>query len=111
MLRRVSTPPEGPAWMASCHPSATPPDCRFRRNSWSSGSLTQKIGHSPGPEALRLIARCVALVFNWWTLFALLTGPDHHRDAITSRPLLLTPCEIYIPYREPRERFYRFPNK
>ena len=38
----------------------------------------------------RLMARFVALVFNWWTLFARLADPDHHREAITTRPLLLT---------------------
>jgi hypothetical protein len=38
----------------------------------------------------QLMARCVALVFNWWNLFARLADPDHHREAITSRPLLLT---------------------
>jgi hypothetical protein len=37
----------------------------------------------------RLMARCVALVFNWWNLFVRLADPDHHREAITSRPLLL----------------------
>jgi hypothetical protein len=42
----------------------------------------------------RLMARSVALVANWWTLFVRLfvrlADPDHHREAITSRPLLLT---------------------
>ena len=38
----------------------------------------------------RLMARFVALVFNWWNLFVRLADPDHHREAITSRPLLLT---------------------
>jgi hypothetical protein len=38
----------------------------------------------------QLMAHCVALVFNWWNLFARLADPDHHREAITSRPLLLT---------------------
>jgi len=38
----------------------------------------------------QLMARCVALVFNWWNLFARPADPDHHREAITSRPLLLT---------------------
>jgi hypothetical protein len=28
-------------------------------------------------------------VFNWWNLFVRLADPDHHREAITSRPLLL----------------------
>jgi hypothetical protein len=36
------------------------------------------------------MARFVALVFNWWNLFARLADPNHHREAITSRPLLLT---------------------
>lgn len=38
----------------------------------------------------QIMARCVALVFNWWNLYARLADPDHHREAITSRPLLLT---------------------
>ncbi|MBV9529881.1 MAG: hypothetical protein JO283_02095 [Bradyrhizobium sp.] len=37
----------------------------------------------------RLMAGCVALVFNWWNLFVRLADPNHHREAITSRPLLL----------------------
>ena len=35
------------------------------------------------------MAGCVALVFNWWNLFVRLADPNHHREAITSRPLLL----------------------
>jgi hypothetical protein len=38
----------------------------------------------------QLMARSVALVVNWWNLFVRLADPDHHREAITSRPLLLT---------------------
>jgi hypothetical protein len=38
----------------------------------------------------QLMARSVALIANWWNLFARLADPDHHREAITSRPLLLT---------------------
>jgi hypothetical protein len=37
----------------------------------------------------RLMAGCVALVFNWWNLFVRLADSDHHHEAITSRPLLL----------------------
>jgi len=37
----------------------------------------------------RLMAGIVALMFNWWNLFVRLADPDHHREAITSRPLLL----------------------
>ena len=32
----------------------------------------------------------MALVYNWWSLFARLADPEHHREAITSRPLLLS---------------------
>ena len=35
------------------------------------------------------MARIVALIFNWWNLFVRLADPDRHRDAVTSRPLLL----------------------
>ena len=35
------------------------------------------------------MAGLVALFFNWWNLFVRLADPDHHREAITSRPLLL----------------------
>ena len=31
----------------------------------------------------------VALVYNWWSIFVRLAEPDHHLEAITSRPLLL----------------------
>jgi hypothetical protein len=37
----------------------------------------------------RRMAGCVAVVFNWWNLFVRLADPYHHREAITSRPLLL----------------------
>src|SRR5947208_9223434 len=35
------------------------------------------------------LARSVALIYNWWSLFVRLADPDHRREAITSRPLLL----------------------
>ncbi len=38
----------------------------------------------------QLMARSVAPVANWRNLFVRLADPDHHREAITSRPLLLT---------------------
>jgi hypothetical protein len=38
----------------------------------------------------QVMARCVALVANWWNLYVRLADPDHHREAITTRPLLLT---------------------
>lgn len=35
------------------------------------------------------MAGMVALTYNWWSLFVRLADPDHHREVITSRPLLL----------------------
>jgi hypothetical protein len=37
----------------------------------------------------QFMARIVALCTNWWNLFVRLADPDQHREAITSRPLLL----------------------
>ena len=37
----------------------------------------------------QLVARAVALIYDWWSLYARLIDPEHHREAITSRPLLL----------------------
>ena len=35
------------------------------------------------------MARIVALIYNWWSLFVRLADPDQHTEVITSRPLLL----------------------
>lgn len=37
----------------------------------------------------RMMARVIALVYNWWSLFVRLAIPNKHAEAITSRPLLL----------------------
>lgn len=37
----------------------------------------------------RIMARMVALVYNWWTLFVRLAQPHKHFEASSSRPLLL----------------------
>ncbi|WP_049975500.1 hypothetical protein [Chthoniobacter flavus] len=37
----------------------------------------------------RFMANLVALVYNWWHLYARLHDGAHHREAITSRPALL----------------------
>ena len=37
----------------------------------------------------RLAARLVALFYDWWNIFTRLAEPGRHREAITSRPLLL----------------------
>jgi hypothetical protein len=54
------------------------------KNHWGWGGFT-----THDLKRCRLMARCVALVFNWWNLFVRLADPDHHREAVTSRPLLL----------------------
>ena len=55
------------------------------KNQWGwGGYMTQDIG------PCRLMARLIALIYNWWTLFVRLAEPDSHKEAITSRPLLLS---------------------
>ncbi|HEX5880864.1 MAG TPA: transposase, partial [Actinomycetota bacterium] len=54
------------------------------KNQWGwAGFTTRDLDRS------QHMARLIALVYNWWTLFVRLADPDHHREAITSRPLLL----------------------
>ena len=36
------------------------------------------------------MAQMMALIYNWWTLFARCVNPDNHMEAITSRPILLS---------------------
>jgi hypothetical protein len=55
------------------------------KNQWGWGGFTTQ-----DRKRCQLMARCVALVANWWNVFVRLADPDHHREAITSRPLLLT---------------------
>jgi hypothetical protein len=54
------------------------------KNHWGWGGFT-----THDMMRCRIMARMVALIFNWWNLFVRLADPDHHREAITSRPLLL----------------------
>jgi hypothetical protein len=54
------------------------------KNQWGwGGFMTQDLARC------RLMARMVALIYNWWSLFVRLAEPDKHLEAITSRPLLL----------------------
>jgi len=54
------------------------------KNHWGwGGSTTRDI------KPCRLIARIIALIYNWWNIIARLANPDKHMEAITSRPLLL----------------------
>jgi hypothetical protein len=55
------------------------------KNQWGwDGFTTQDLSRC------RLLAGTVALVYNWWSLFARLADPERHREAITARPLLLS---------------------
>ncbi|MDH3693676.1 MAG: transposase [Gammaproteobacteria bacterium] len=54
------------------------------KNHWGwGGFVTQDI------KRCRLMARTIALIYNWWNLFVRLAVPGKHLEAITSRPLLL----------------------
>jgi hypothetical protein len=54
------------------------------KNHWGWGGFTTR-----DLKRCRLMAGMVALIYNWWSLFVRLADPDHHREVITSRPLLL----------------------
>ena len=54
------------------------------KNQWGwAGFVTHDLKHCS------IIARLIALIYNWWNVFARLAQPDEHMEAITSRPLLL----------------------
>src|SRR3990167_4990519 len=54
------------------------------KNQWGWAGYTTHDMHR-----CQLMARIIALIYNWWTLFVRLIEPDYHLEAITSRPLLL----------------------
>jgi hypothetical protein len=54
------------------------------KNQWGWGGFTTQ-----DLARCRLMARMVALVLDWWTLFVRLAQPRKHFEAISSRPLLL----------------------
>jgi hypothetical protein len=54
------------------------------KNQWGWSGFTTSDLHR-----CRLMARIIALIYNWWTLFVRLIEPNYHVEAITSRPLLL----------------------
>src|SRR3974377_816159 len=55
------------------------------KNQWGWGGFT-----THDLKRCRLLAHSVALIYNWWSLFVRLADPEHHREAITTRPLLLS---------------------
>ncbi len=55
------------------------------KNQWGWGGFTTHDRHR-----CQLTARAVALTYNWWSLFVRLAHPEARREAITSRPLLMS---------------------
>ena len=55
------------------------------KNQWGWGGFTsQKLASS------RLMANLIALVYNWWNLYVRFYDEEHHREAIRSRPMLMS---------------------
>jgi hypothetical protein len=54
------------------------------KNHWGWGGFT-----SHTFAVTQAAARLTALIYNWWSIFVRIADPDHHREAITSRPMLL----------------------
>lgn len=54
------------------------------KNQWGWGGFTTR-----DVERSQTMARLVALIYNWWSLFVGLINPEKHAEAITSRPELL----------------------
>lgn len=55
------------------------------KNQWGWGGFT-----THDLARCQLAARGVALAYNWWSLFVRLAHPDARREAITSRPWLMS---------------------
>ena len=55
------------------------------KNQWGWGGFTTHDLHR-----CQLAARGVALAYNWWSLFVRMAHPDARREAITSRPWLMS---------------------
>ena len=55
------------------------------KNPWGWGGFTTHDLHR-----CQLSARAVALIYNWWSLFVRLANPEARREAITSRPWLMS---------------------
>ena len=55
------------------------------KNQWGWGGFTTHDLHR-----CQLSARAVALIYNWWSLFVRLANPEARREAITTRPWLMS---------------------
>lgn len=54
------------------------------KNDWGWGGFTSR-----DIASSQIAARMIAQVYNWWSIFVRMASPDSHREARTSRPLLL----------------------
>jgi hypothetical protein len=54
------------------------------KNQWGWAGFTTQ-----DHKRCQILARIVALIYNWWSLFTRLAIPNRHTEATTSRPLLL----------------------
>ncbi len=55
-----------------------------QKNQWGWGGYT-----THDMKRCQIMARIIALIYNWWSLYVRLAIPERHAEAITSRPLLL----------------------
>ena len=55
------------------------------KNQWGWGGFATHDLHRS-----HLSARAIALIFNWWSLFVRLASPKARREAISSRPWLMS---------------------
>ena len=54
------------------------------KNQWGWAGFTTHDVHR-----CQILARSIAVIYNWWSLFTRLAIPNRHTEAVTSRPLLL----------------------
>jgi hypothetical protein len=54
------------------------------KNHWGWGGFTSRTF-----DVTKAVARMTALIYNWWSIFVRIADPDHHREAITTRPAML----------------------
>lgn len=54
------------------------------KNQWGWGGFT-----THDLKRCKIIGKFIALIYDWWNIYTRLVDPSCHREAITSRPLLL----------------------
>lgn len=54
------------------------------KNHWGWGGFTSRTF-----DVTKTVARITALIYNWWSIYVRIADPNHHREAITTRPALL----------------------